>query len=76
MAGITEISWKKFDTFLRYVGCRFVRSKGDHRVYSRDGLVRPIVIPRVNNIPVFIIRNNLRVLGIQPQEYLEVLKRM
>ena len=59
-----------------YVGCTFVRQKGDHRIYSRDGLKRPVVIPRDTELPVFVIRNNLRILGISPQDYVEILERI
>ena len=74
MAHLTPIHWKKFEKFLLFVGCRFVREKGDHRIYWRNGLLRPVVVPRDTNLPVFIIRNNLRVLSISPQEYLKILE--
>jgi len=59
---------------LFHVGCRFVREKGDHRVYWREDLYRPVVIPRDTQLPVFIIRNNLRVLGVSVDQYLEILE--
>lgn len=76
MAGLTPIPWKKFEKVLLYLGCHFVREKGDHRIYWRDSLKRPAVIPRDTQLPVFIIRNNLRVLGISVKEYLEILDRV
>jgi len=76
MAHLTPIHWRKFEKFLLFVGCRFEREKGDHRVYYREGLKRPVVIPREGELPIFIIRNNLRILGIGPDEYLEILKRI
>jgi len=45
MPRITPISWKKFEKFLFFIGCKLVREKGDHRIYARDGLSRPIVLP-------------------------------
>ncbi|MEK7582536.1 MAG: type II toxin-antitoxin system HicA family toxin [Patescibacteria group bacterium] len=38
MAGITPISWKKFEKVLLFVGCTFKRQKGDHRIYNRSDL--------------------------------------
>ena len=76
MAGITPIHWKNFEKFLLYAGCLFLREKGDHRIYGRSGLKRPVVIPKITQIPIFVIRNNLRVLGISVAEYLEVLKNI
>jgi predicted RNA binding protein YcfA (HicA-like mRNA interferase family) len=48
---------------------------GDHRIYKRDDLTRPIVIPADDAIPVFIIRNNLRTLGLSREEYLKLLEK-
>jgi predicted RNA binding protein YcfA (HicA-like mRNA interferase family) len=76
MAHLTPIHWKKFEKFLVYIGCHFEREKGDHRIYWREDLKRPVVIPRDTQLPVFIIRNNLRILNITPDEYLEILKRI
>lgn len=76
MPRITPISWRKFEKFLFFIGCRFVREKGDHRIYHRKGLLRPVVIPRATALPLFIIRNNLRILDITPEEYLVVLKKI
>ncbi|MBL7058182.1 type II toxin-antitoxin system HicA family toxin [Patescibacteria group bacterium] len=76
MPRINPITWKKFEKFVLYIGCNFERQKGDHRIYSRSDLARPIVFPEEKDIPVFIIRNNLRVLDISTQEYLEILKNI
>jgi predicted RNA binding protein YcfA (HicA-like mRNA interferase family) len=76
MPRLVPIHWKTFEKFLLYVGCRLEREKGDHRIYSRDGLKRPVVVPRDTQLPVFIIRNNLRVLNIEVKTYLEIMKRL
>ena len=76
MSGIRSISWKKFEKFILFVGCYFERERGDHRIYWRDGLKRPIVFPKNKNLPVFIIRNNLRTLGMSVEEYIEILKNL
>ena len=76
MAKLSPIHWKKFEKFLIYLGCVLKREKGDHRIYWRDNLKRPVVIPRDTQLPVFIIRNNLRILGISIEEYLEILERV
>ncbi len=76
MPKFTSIHWKRFEKFLLYIGCVFEREKGDHRIYWRANLKRPVVIPRDTQLPVFIIRNNLRILGISVREYLEILDRI
>lgn len=75
MPRIQSIHWKKFDRFLIIIGCKFTREKGDHRIYWKDGLKRPIVIPRDTSLPAFIISNNLKVLGISREDYLKIIKK-
>lgn len=52
-----------------------VRQRGSHKIFNRSGLSRPIVVPIHNmDIPVFVIRNILRVLGLTHEQYLEILR--
>jgi predicted RNA binding protein YcfA (HicA-like mRNA interferase family) len=76
MSQLTPVHWKKFEKFVLYVGCHFERQKGDHRIYWRSGLKRPVVFPADKEVPVFIIRNNLRTLGISVREYLEIIEKL
>lgn len=76
MPSLGPIHWKKFDRFLIYVGCKFIRQKGDHRVYWRDGLLRPIILRTKKDVPVFEIKSNLRTLNISTEEYLAILQRL
>jgi predicted RNA binding protein YcfA (HicA-like mRNA interferase family) len=75
MPALTPVSWKEFEKFLIYVGCKFKRQSGGHRIYTRAGLRRPIVLPAHGTIPVFVIRNNLRLLEMTSVEYFDVLRR-
>ena len=54
-------------------GFSCVRVEGDHYVYTKDGVVRPVVIPDWREIPVFIIKNNLRSANISREEYFTLL---
>jgi len=45
-------------------------------IYWQEGLKRPVVIPRDRKLPVFIIRNNLRIVKVDVEKYLEILKRI
>lgn len=74
MGSIRPVSWRIFHNFLISTGCRFVREKGDHRVYWKDGILRPIIVPRYKELPVFIILNNLRVLKIDKEDLVRWLK--
>jgi predicted RNA binding protein YcfA (HicA-like mRNA interferase family) len=54
-------------------GFYFVRQQGSHRAYMRPGLARPIIIPAHEQVPVAIIRNNLKTAGISREEYFRLL---
>ena len=54
-------------------GFKCVRIEGDHFVYVKPRISRPIVIPDWNEVPVFIIKNNLRTAGITREEYFALL---
>jgi len=45
-------------------------------IYWREGLLRPVVVTRHKDIPMFEIRSNLRTLGISVEEYSEILKKI
>ncbi|MCJ7772210.1 MAG: type II toxin-antitoxin system HicA family toxin [Desulfobacterales bacterium] len=52
-----------------------VRIEGDHYVYTKDGVARPIVIPDWREVPVFTIKNNLRSANISREEYFTLLAK-
>ena len=54
-------------------GLPFARQEGSHRAYIKPGIVRPIVIPTYTEVPVAIIRNNLKTAGISRDEYFRLL---
>ena len=68
MGDFGSVSWRRFEKFVIQHGCKHVRTNGDHRIYVKNGLNRPLVIPQYNPLPIFIILNNLRVLGVTKKE--------
>ena len=36
-------------------GCTYVRTQGDHLVYRYPGALRPVIIPKYKEVPVFIM---------------------
>lgn len=75
MPKITPISAYKLQKVFEKAGFQCVRTEGDHFVYTKKGIARPVVIPNWNDIPVFIIKNNLRTAGITREEYFSLLKK-
>lgn len=75
MPKITPISSKKLRKFFEMQGFSCARVTGDHYVYTKPGVTRPVVIPEWPEIPVFIIKNNLRTAGITREEYLNAIQK-
>ncbi len=52
-------------------GFTFARTKGDHHIYTKPGVKRPLVIPAYASVPVFIIKNPLRTAEMSRERYFE-----
>ncbi|MBU4372812.1 type II toxin-antitoxin system HicA family toxin [Patescibacteria group bacterium] len=76
MPKISPIPAKKLMRVFERAGFSCVRIEGDHYVYTKDGVARPIVIPDWREIPVFIIKNNLRSANISREEYFTLLAKV
>lgn len=75
MDKVGRVDWKRFETFLLKVGCEFKGQIGSHRKYKKPGINRPVIVPADDDLPTFIILNNLRTLGIPKRVFLEMIKR-
>jgi predicted RNA binding protein YcfA (HicA-like mRNA interferase family) len=75
MARITPIHWKKLERVFLAAGFKFARQEGSHRSYTKPGLPRPIVIPTYDEVPLSIIKNNLKTAGISREEYFRLLEQ-
>jgi predicted RNA binding protein YcfA (HicA-like mRNA interferase family) len=76
MPRITPISSRKLGKVFEKAGFRLVRQEGDHCVYVKMGIARPVVIPVRRDVPVFVIKNNLRTAGISREQYFEILAEL
>lgn len=75
MPKFSPVDWKTVESVFLLAGFRFKRQEGSHRSYVKDGVARPVVIPTYKEVPVFIIRNNLKTAGISREEYFRLLER-
>lgn len=75
MPRITPIHYRKLAKVFEKKGFQYLRTKGDHLVYSKKGIIRPIIIPMYKEIPEFIIIRNLKTAGITREEYLKILEK-
>jgi len=74
MPRITPIPWKSLEKVFLAVGFRFVRQEGSHRSYTKPGIIRPVVIPTYDEVPVSIIKKNLQTADISRDEYFRLLE--
>ena len=75
-AGIKPTAYQVQVRVFEAGGCIYVRTQGDHLIYHYPGAKRPVVIPKYKEVPVFIIKNNLKVIGMSAERYLSILERV
>ncbi|MBF0464708.1 MAG: type II toxin-antitoxin system HicA family toxin [Nitrospirae bacterium] len=76
MPRIVPVSYEKLGNVFEKAGFKLARVEGDHFIYTKTGVVRPVVIPNRKDVPVFIIKNNLRTAGISRDEYFRLLTEL
>lgn len=76
MPKIVPLSPIKLRKVFEKAGFKCVRIEGDHFVYTKAGVSRPVVIPNWKEIPVFIIKNNLRTAGLTREEYFSLMSEV
>ena len=75
MPKFAPVDWRTLERIFLAAGFRFARQEGSHRSYLKPGVVRPVVIPTYTEVPVFIIRNNLKTAGISRDDYFRLLEQ-
>ncbi len=75
MSRIFPIHYQKLVRVLQQEGFVLARERGDHMIFTKQGILRPVVVPRYAQLPVFIIKNVLRTAGVSRERYFELLER-
>jgi predicted RNA binding protein YcfA (HicA-like mRNA interferase family) len=73
MPKVSPVSYRLLACVFERDGFVCVREEGDHMIFTKQGVLRPIVVPKYKSVPVFIIRNNLRSAGMNRERYFELL---
>ncbi len=71
---ITPVKWRVLACIFEKAGFRFDRQNGDHRVYVKDGVLRPVIIPTYNEICQDLIKSNMRTAHMDREIYFQFLK--
>ncbi|NLV45211.1 MAG: addiction module toxin, HicA family [Candidatus Hydrogenedentes bacterium] len=74
MPRIIPIHWRELEKIFLKTGWVFSRQEGSHRSYIKSDALRPVVIPAYDEVPVAVIRNNLKTAGISREDYFRLLQ--
>lgn len=69
MPKLSPVSYRILVCIFELDGFVRVREEGDHMIFTKPGVLRPIVIPKYKHVPVFIIKNNMRSSGMSRERY-------
>lgn len=70
-----QVPTKDFRKFVQGEGCTYMRTKGSHESWSKPGMMRPVVFQsNVKEVPEFIVKNNLKALGVTMDYMYEKMK--
>ena len=75
MPSIQPVPYQTLVRIFERDGFRFARQSGDHLIYTKPGIKRPVVIPAYHTVPVFIIRNLPQTAGMSRERYFELLSQ-
>ncbi len=75
MPAIRPIHYQQLVRVFEQDGFLYDRQVGDHLIYTKEGLKRPLVIPAYRAVPVFIVKNLLRTSGMTRERYFELLRK-
>lgn len=73
---LKNVSLRDCRKVLQNEGCKLIRTSGGHEVYSRTDLLRPLILQNhIDPVPERIIRQILRGLDMDREEFGEAMKR-
>ncbi len=69
---LSNISLAAFRSFLKKQDLTCTPGKGGHEVWSKPGLLRPIILQtHIDPVPEFIVQNAIRDLGMKRNKFIE-----
>ncbi len=75
MPALKPVSYQLLVKVFERDGFTFDRQRGDHLIYTKPDIKRPLVIPMYSAVPVFIIKNLLRTSGMGRERYFDLLEK-
>ncbi len=75
-AQLKPLHHKKLFKIFEKFGCIYSHTRGDHKIYHFKGAKRAVVIPKYKEVPVFIIKNNMRTIGMVDSDFKKLLNEV
>ena len=75
MPRLAPIHWRRLEKVFLAAGFVFMRQEGSHRSYVKAGIARPVVIPTYDEVPVAVIKSNLKTANLNRDDYFQLLSR-
>lgn len=73
---LSNVSLAQFRQFLFDMGCTRVSTEGGHEKWKKDGCLRSVILQtHIDPVPEFIVKNNLRTLGLTRKNFIEWMKQ-
>lgn len=73
---LSNVSLTQFRQFLSDIGCVCVSRSGGHEKWKKEGCLRSVILQtHIDPVPEFIVKNNLRTLGLSRNDFIEWLKQ-
>lgn len=72
---LSNVSLAQFRQFLADIGCTPISTEGGHEKWKKEGCLRSVILQtHIDPVPEFIIKNNLRTLGLTRKDFIGWLK--
>ena len=72
MPRLAPTDWQTLVRIFEAYGFKKDRANSSHVVLSKLGCLRPVIIPKYNEVGVDIIKNNMRTAGMTREKYFEL----
>jgi predicted RNA binding protein YcfA (HicA-like mRNA interferase family) len=74
MPRLTALHWKVLECIFQKDGFNFYKQEGSHRVYTKEGIMRPLVIPTYKDVGIDIIHSLRRTARMTRFRFFELLE--
>lgn len=77
MRNLSNVTLAELRAILTKLGLQVERTKGGHEMWSKEGMLRPIVFQTHKQpIPEFVVQNAIKTLGLTKKEFIAMLEAL